>query len=158
MFPLALLALLGGGIYLAMRDKTPPASPLPEGTEKASTLPRLGDPLSLTKGRHYRGRLALPEGGQAPFSADAQDIDVARGLKALGFGDIGIYRGPDLPPNWPSETTVSVTPETRFFEGTWYAPSSSFPRPGQMEDIWTSSVDDNPRLGKNRGAAKLTLA
>jgi len=153
-----LLAALGLG-FLLTKDAKGQAPPSPSPTPEGPSLPLLGDPLAFKKGAHYRGRLTLKPGDLPPFNAEASTLDIARGLKALGFQDIGVYeKAEELPTNWPKHTADAPLPGTRWFEGTWGLESASVPRPWQIEAVWTADPNDNPRLGRNREADKLTLA
>lgn len=136
--PNIMVALVAGiGIYAGYRlvkNKMEDVKPAGSGEGE---LVLLGNPLKLSANRYYRGRLRVRETGAEPFLAASGRETLAGALKILGFSNVKVWMEEDeLPSGWPSSTKKDPTPLTRWFEGQWRNPSTTLPRPEDIEAIW----------------------
>lgn len=116
---------------------------MPEGT----ALVLLDDPLSLKQNQYYRGRMEMPLDGVPPFDATAGVNVLVESLTGLGFADVKFYmKASELPQTgykWPMSTAKDPTPNTRWFQARWNAPSIKVPRPPAIVLMW---VTPSPEL------------
>lgn len=136
---LVMAGVVGFGLYAVYRMGGAKALPMGEepGTEG---LVLLGDPLTMKKFQHYRGRLELPNPSLQPvppFNSQGSDEDVGRALMTLGFDDLRVFSSlKELPRGWPEGTTQKISAGTRWFQGRWSQEAITLPRPGQLTHIW----------------------
>jgi hypothetical protein len=95
--------------------------------------------VSFKKDQYYRGRMALKFSGLSPFNASAEEDSILKGLVALGFKEVRVYmKISDLPSDWPSETTLGSTSETRWFQGQWSGQTETMVNPLAFEMVWVT--------------------
>lgn len=128
----ALIGLYAG--YRLYKNKAEDVKP--EGSGEGE-LALLGDPLKLSQNRYYRGRLRVRETGAEPFLVGTPKEALVNVFKALGFYDVKIWmQESELPSGWPSSTKANPGPLTRWFEGQWRGPTTTLPRPTDIETMW----------------------
>lgn len=110
--------------------------------------------ISLKKDQYYRGRMVLKFSSLSPFNASAEEDTIRKGLIALGFDYVRVFmKISDLTSDWPSETTLGSTPETRWFQGRWTGLSETMPNPLAFEMVW---VTRSPALVLSQAAKATT--
>lgn len=128
----ALIGLYAG--YRLYKTKSEDVKPEGSGTGE---LVLLGDPLKLTQNRYYRARLRVRETGAEPFLATSPKDALVNAMKVLGFHDVKVWmKDSELPSGWPASTKANPGPLTRWFEGQWRGPTTTLPRPADIESMW----------------------
>ncbi len=123
-----------------------PATPTPA---PAGALVFVDDVTSvhLRQGQYYRGRLNVPGVALPPFSLNATEEEIAKGLSALGFVDVRVYVNVSaLPSDWPASTAQNTQAGTRWFQGQWSGITADVPKPFDLvtrqpivESVWTTA-------------------
>jgi hypothetical protein len=144
-----LLGLGGLGLaYLVLRPKTAAAAPAGGAAPAAPAAPNagvptpdglmlVGDPMHLISGQQYSGRLNLLKAALPPFSSDATNDTLVKGLSALGWTGAKVYMTlAELPAGWPPSTTVNPSAGTRWFTGVWSEATADISKPYELEQLW----------------------
>lgn len=142
--------LVGGGVvaaillYFGLRKSSASIQPGPVSAIQ-------GGNLHLTKGRYYGGRLAAL--GLPPFTANADEETIGKGLVALGFQDVRVFMNEgELPPQLRYEHyKAGASASSRWFTGAWSGMTTDVPKPPSVDLLYVIAPPSLEAKWKEQG-------